>query len=141
MIADMSEIKLQVGVKIFLRNKEGKFLILKRNPVKYPGTKGDWDIVGGRIDPGTKLLENLKREVKEETGLEIISEPKLIHAQDIIPNSEKHVVRLSYVGNTVGEPVLDPEEAIDYKWLGVEELGFQENLDIYVKEILEQKIL
>src|SRR3989344_6289973 len=134
MIADMSEIKLQVGVKIFLRNKEGKFLILKRNPVKYPGTKGDWDIVGGRIDPGTKLLENLKREVKEETGLEIISEPKLIHAQDIIPNSEKHVVRLSYVGNTVGEPVLDPEEAIDYKWLGVEELGFQENLDIYVKE-------
>ena len=141
MIADMSEIKLQVGVKIFLRNKDGKFLILKRNPVKYPGTKGDWDIVGGRINPGTKLLENLKREVKEETGLEIISEPKLIHAQDIIPNSEKHVVRLSYVGNTVGEPVLDPEEAIDYKWLGVEELGFQENLDIYVKEILEQKIL
>ena len=137
----MSEIKLQVGVKIFLRNKEGKFLILKRNPVKYPGTKGDWDIVGGRIDPGTKLLENLKREVKEETGLEIISEPKLIHAQDIILNPEKHVVRLSYVGNTVGEPVLDPEEAIDYKWLGVEELGFQENLDIYVKEILEQKIL
>ena len=109
----MSEIKLQVGVKIFLRNKEGKFLILKRNPVKYPGTKGDWDIVGGRIDPGTKLLENLKREVKEETGLEIISEPKLIHAQDIIPNSEKHVVRLSYVGNTLDEPVLDPEEAID----------------------------
>lgn len=132
----MSEIKLQVGVKIFLKNKQGKFLILRRNTEKYKGVKGEWDIVGGRIDPGSKLADNLKREVKEETQLEILSEPKLIHAQDIIHNKEKHVVRLSYIGDTDGEPVLDISENLEYRWLSLEELKNQENLDVYVKKII-----
>ncbi len=65
----MTDIKLQVGVKIFLKNKEGKYLLLKRNSVKYSNIRGEWDIVGGRIDPGTKLMDNLRREVREETQL------------------------------------------------------------------------
>ena len=118
----MYNLKLQVGVKIFLRNKEGKFLIVRRNPEKYKNVNGEWDIVGGRIDPGSKLIDNLRREVREETKLVITSQPKLIHAQDIIPNEEKHVVRLSYVGSTEGEPVLDISENLEYKWLTLEEL-------------------
>lgn len=133
----MSEIKLQVGVKIFLKNREGKFLLVRRNPEKYAGANGSWDIVGGRINNGTKLLENLKREVKEETQLEIISEPKILYAQDIIPNGETHIVRLSYVGNTEGEPVLDSSENIQYKWLSIDEIKKQEDLDVYVKEIID----
>ncbi len=137
----MSEIKLQVGVKMFLRNKEGKFLLVRRNPEKYAGANGNWDIVGGRITPGTKLIENLKREVREETQLEIISEPKLLHAQDIIPNIERHIVRLSYVGDTGGKPVLDISENTEYKWLSVEEIKKQSDLDIYVREIIDLGLL
>ncbi|KKU68198.1 MAG: ADP-ribose pyrophosphatase [Parcubacteria group bacterium GW2011_GWA2_47_16] len=111
---------LQVGVKVFLKNQEGKYLLIKRSPVKYPDVKDPWDIVGGRIDSGSPLLENLKREVKEETGLEITSEPRLLAAQDIIPNSEKHVVRLTYVADTKGEPVLDTSENTEYKWVTIE---------------------
>ena len=132
----MNEIKLQVGVKILLR-KNGKYLLLRRNTKKYPNIKGEWDIVGGRIDPGSRLLENLKREVKEETQLEITSSPVLIHAQDIIPNAEKHVVRLTYVGDTEGEPILDLDENEEYKWLSLDDLKNQNNLDIYVKEVLD----
>ena len=132
---------LQVGVKIFLKNPEGKYLLIRRSPIKYPGVKGEWDIVGGRINPGSSLLENLKREVKEETQLEIISVPRLIHAQDIIPNQEKHIVRLSYVGETSGEPVLDTEENVEYKWLTFKELNEQENIDIYAKEIIDKGYL
>lgn len=137
----MEEIKLQVGVKIFLRNKEGKFLIVKRNTEKYKGINGEWDIVGGRIEAGTKLLENLKREVREEIGLGILGEPKLLFAQDIIPNRDIHVVRLSYIGDTEGEPVLDTSENVEYKWLTLPDLKLQENLDVYVKEILELDLI
>lgn len=132
---------LQVGVKAFLKNTEGKFLLVKRSAEKYKGTKGSWDIVGGRIDPGTALMENLRREVKEETQLEIISEPKLVHAQDIIPNAEKHIVRLTYVAGTEGEPVLDTSENVEYKWLSLAEMRQQEDLDAYVKEILEKGLI
>lgn len=129
---------LQVGVKAFLKNKDGKYLLLKRNMEKYITSKGVWDIVGGRIDPGTFLLDNLNREIMEETQLKITSEPKLIYAQDIIPNSERHIVRLTYLANTEGEPILDTSENIEYKWLTIEELKNQDDLDIYVKEILDK---
>ena len=132
---------LQVGVKAFLRNKEGKYLLLKRSPEKYQKTSGSWDIVGGRINPGTKLVENLRREIREETQLELLSEPTLIFAQDIIPNEEKHVVRLSYVGSTEGEPVLDISENLEYKWLTLEELRSEEDLDRYVKEIINLDLI
>ena len=132
----MTDIKLQVGVKIFLKNKEGKFLLLKRNKDKYRDVKGEWDIPGGRINPGEKLIDNLRREVREETQLEITSLPQLIFAQDIIPG-EKHVVRLTYLGETDGEPILDTEENTEYKWLTVEELKGQEKLDAYAKEVID----
>ncbi len=114
---------LQVGVKAFLKNKEGKYLLVHRSSEKYKGTKGSWDIVGGRINPGTKLVENLKREIAEETQLEMLSEPTLIYAQDIIPNAERHIVRLTYLAATDGEPVLDLSENVEYKWLTLAELA------------------
>jgi 8-oxo-dGTP pyrophosphatase MutT (NUDIX family) len=60
--------ELQVGVKILLENKEGKYLLLRKSPEKYPEMGSKWEIVGGRIEPGQSLRENLKREVQEEIG-------------------------------------------------------------------------
>jgi ADP-ribose pyrophosphatase YjhB (NUDIX family) len=135
-------ITLQVGVKAFLKNTDGKYLLLHRSSEKYKGTKGSWDIVGGRIDPGSPLMENLKREVAEETQLKIISEPKLIYAQDIIlTEKERHIVRLTFTALTDGQPILDTSESVEFRWLSIEEFKKQEDLDIYVKEILEKGIL
>jgi ADP-ribose pyrophosphatase YjhB (NUDIX family) len=128
---------LQVGVKILLKNSEGKYLLLKRNLEKYPEITEDdsWDIVGGRIDVGTLLLENLTREIFEETKLNLITEPRLIAAQDIL-RPDKHVVRLTYVGTIEGEPVLD-EDHTAYKWLTIEELRNMPRLDQYFKEVVK----
>jgi ADP-ribose pyrophosphatase YjhB (NUDIX family) len=129
------EIVLQVGVKVILQNKEGKFLLLHRNWDKYPEVKKDnsWDIVGGRINTGTLLMDNLKREIFEETKLTLVEEPKLLAAQDIL-RSDKHVVRLTYVGQIEGEPVLD-EYHDAYKWVTKDEIRNEPNLDQYFKEV------
>ena len=133
--------ELQVGVKIFLKNNDNKYLLVKRSETKYPNANGRWDIVGGRINPGTALLENLKREVREETGLEIIGEPQLICAQDIMRSDDRHVVRLSYVGNTDGAPQLDTEENTAYEWLSAKEIAAHNDLDAYVKEIIDKNLI
>ena len=133
--------ELQVGVKIFLKNKDNKYLLVRRSETKYPNANGRWDIVGGRINPGTALLENLKREVREETGLEIIGEPQLICAQDIMRSDDRHVVRLSYVGNTDGAPQLDTEENTAYEWLSAKEIAAHNDLDAYVKEIIDKNLI
>ena len=128
------ELKLQVGVKILLKNQEGKFLVICRSAEKYPKVGRQWELAGGRIDPGSSLIENLKREVREETGLEITSEPKLIAAQDII-KPHKHIVRLTYIGEARGEVRLSDEHT-DYKWLSLREISVLEPLDEYLKEVL-----
>ena len=134
-----NEIKLQVGVKILLKNKDGRYLLLRRSLTKYPEIVGRWDIVGGRIQPGKNLIENLKREMKEETGLELVGEPKLVAAQDIMRDNNHHVVRLTYLGETDGEVVLDTSENDAYKWYSWEELVRLENVDMYFREVLKDK--
>ena len=71
------------------------FLLLKRSDKKYPEVGARWDIVGGRIHPGIPLLDNLQREVKEETNLDLTGEPKLVAAQDILRVECRHAVRLT----------------------------------------------
>ncbi|MEK7588512.1 MAG: NUDIX hydrolase [Patescibacteria group bacterium] len=131
---------LEVGVKVILKNEKDEVLLLRRNPKKYPEIGPTWDIVGGRIEIGIPLIENLKREVKEETGLEIIDEPKLLYAQDIrgierFPG--RHVVRLTYISSTFGEPVID-EESLEYQWVPFSKLKNIDQLDRFLKEVLEK---
>lgn len=132
--------KLQVGVKALLQNNEGKYLLLRRSPDKYPEAGASWDIVGGRIAPGSPLIENLKREIKEETGLELNDEPKLIAAQDILRVPGRHVVRLTYTARIDGEPRIDADHT-EFKWFTGTELKNLEHLNDYFKELLDKDIL
>lgn len=134
--------ELQVGVKAIARNKEGKYLLVHRSTEKYKNVNGLWDIVGGRINPGSKLRENLAREIREEIGLELIGEPRLVGAQDIFPKSQdRHVVRLTYIVDLNGEPKLDTGENDDYKWVTAEELKSLPDIDVYLKELLDKGVL
>lgn len=137
---ERKEILLQVGVKVFLKNENKKYLLLKRFQERYPNVKNPWDIPGGRIIPGTKLIENIKREVREETGLEIFGEIKLVGAQDIIRLPEKHIVRLTFTSSTKGTPVLDGEST-EFKWLNQKEILDLEGLDEFTKELILQGVL
>ncbi len=128
--------ELQVGVKILMKNKEDKYLVLLRSAIKYPEAGTQWEIVGGRIDPGTELLENLKREVMEETGLLITGEPKLINAQDII-RPHKHIVRLTYIGEGEGEVKLSDEHT-DFQWLPLSEIIKLQPIDGFLKGTLQK---
>lgn len=130
-------ILLQVGVKVFLKNSEGKYLLLKRSPLRYPKIGNSWDLPGGRIIPGTSLFENIKREVYEETKLTVVGETRLIGAQDIIRLPEKHIVRLTFCAEASGNPILD-EEHIEFKWLSLEEMRRIGKLDEFTREILER---
>lgn len=133
---------LQVGVKALLKNKDGKYLLLRRNPKKYPEVGPKWDIIGGRINPGSPLLVNLKREIKEEVGLDYTGRPKLVAAQDILKSADKHVVRLTYIGELEGEPKID-EDHLEAKWFSPSEIKKMDVtvLDSFFKELLDNQII
>lgn len=129
--------ELQVGVKILLKNNAGKYLVVRRSAVKYPTMEPKWDLVGGRINPGSSLMENLQREIMEETGLTIIGEPKLVAAQDILKGNDKHIVRITYIGEADGEVMLSDEHT-DFKWLPISDILKLSPLDSYFKKLLDK---
>jgi 8-oxo-dGTP diphosphatase len=57
-----------IGVSAVVLNRHKQFLLIQRN--KAPA-KGLWSIPGGKLEPGENLLAGCRREVQEETGLEI----------------------------------------------------------------------
>jgi len=87
-------------------------------------------------------MDNLKREVKEETGLALHQIPKLVAAQDILKVEGRHVVRLTYMGEIEGDVKLN-EESVEYKWFTAEDLYklTEKELDGYFKELLDIKII
>ena len=54
-------------VSALIRDERGRILLARR--ARAPGA-GLWDLVGGFMDEGEEPLEVLRREVREETGLE-----------------------------------------------------------------------
>lgn len=131
--------KLEVGVKVFLRRSDGKFLLLKRAKPHYGQNYCQWDIPGGRIIPGETQLEALQREVQEETGLRLEGPLQVLGVQDILHLPGKHVVRISYLATCTDTEAVQtrPKEHSEFRWLPLEELHtlIQDNL---INELLEK---
>jgi colanic acid biosynthesis protein WcaH len=85
----------------------GKMLFLKRNnePVK-----GEWWFPGGRIHKNESLQDALYREIKEETGLEIV-EHKLVNVYSrVFP--QRHDITIVYLCKCKDAKItLNPEHA------------------------------
>lgn len=107
----------QVAVKAVLRNKDGKYLILREDK--------RWHEVGGRIDKGELLKDGLRREVREETGITDLEIGKVIHADEWYAKPEgelKHIVAVYYTCTTNTDEVTLSDEHQEYAWVTVEEL-------------------
>lgn len=62
---------MTLGVRCALFDEEGRILL-----VKHTYTPG-WHFPGGGVEPGETLIDAVKKEVREETGIELIAAPKL----------------------------------------------------------------
>ncbi len=80
-----------VGAMIFDSNN--RVLMLKRS-VGARDNHGKWDLVGGAVGQGEDLIEALKREIREEVGVEVSVGESLGYIEVI--DSEKHWVGLGF---------------------------------------------
>jgi len=118
----MAEQLFQIGIKGLIRNEQGKILLLKIPA--WGGSPGYWDLPGGRMDPGETFVQTLKRELKEEIGVDYDGQPK--HLATVLSNLTIPVgdirvplVLIAYeVALLRGTPITlnedEPEEAYDW---------------------------
>ncbi|MBI4363519.1 MAG: NUDIX domain-containing protein [Candidatus Doudnabacteria bacterium] len=98
--------------------KDGKLLLLKRRPndVHKPG---QWDIPGGRLELGENPFEGLKRETREETGLEI----EMVMPIDVhfFTRDDGQKIQLTiFICKPKSEDIKLSEEHTEYKWMDLE---------------------
>jgi 8-oxo-dGTP diphosphatase len=102
-----------IGVNVFIY-KGGKILLGKRKGGTAPGT---WCLPGGKLEFGEGLRLGAKREVREETGIEIESLEFVSATNDPRPNRGEHYIHFNFRAETESEPSLtEPDNFTEWKW-------------------------
>lgn len=95
-----------------------KYLILEKE--NFLG--GKYEVSGGRKDSGETDEETLKREIKEETGLEVEIQ-KLLNKWSLdLPEKGIHLDGKTYLCKSYSDGVKLSKEHINYKWVSKDEL-------------------
>ena len=111
---------LGVGALIF---ENGKLLIVERAGEPF---KGYWSLPGGIVECGEKLDQGVRREVLEETGLEV--EPLSVFEifERIIPDAvgkhEYHYVLIDYLCRRVGGQLAAASDVSRVAWVSEQNL-------------------
>ncbi|MBS4537727.1 NUDIX domain-containing protein [Clostridium sp. D2Q-11] len=105
----------------FIKNSKGQILISKRTPNKaFPNT---WEITGGSAIAGEDSFRAIVREVKEELGIELTSNGRIIR-------STVHEGECSYFADVwlfeqdidIEDVICQPEEVSEAKLVSKEEI-------------------
>jgi len=103
----------------------GRLLVIERN---RPPAEGTWDLPGGFVDPGETAEDTVRREAREETGLDVAvtgffgTEPNVYPFKGV----EYPVLDLIYRCRPVGDPSaarpVDTAEIRQVLWVPREDL-------------------
>lgn len=105
-----------IGVAV-IWNDQGKILIDKRRPGGLMG--GLWEFPGGKVEPGETVEDCIKREIKEELGIDIVVGDRLIVVEHIYSQFGV-TLTVHHCQHTGGEP--QPLECEEIRWVAVDEL-------------------
>lgn len=111
-------VRVGVGVVIL---RDNKLLLGKRIGAHGAET---WATPGGHLELGESIEECAKREVLEETGLEVSNVQHLAFTNDIFSQEDKHYVTLFVVASyDEGEAeIKEPNKCLEWKWCDLDSL-------------------
>lgn len=123
-----------VGCGAFIINDKNQLLLQKRN--KAP-EKDYWSIPGGKLELFETFNEAVKREVKEELGVDVEVIKELGICDHIVRSEGVHWVSPSFLCRiTNGQPkIMEPTKHSDMKWISLNNLP--DNLTITTKVAIQ----
>ena len=112
-----------VGVGALLVDDAGRVFLSRRGP-QAKNERGLWEFPGGSVEFNETLADALKREMREEYGIEIAVGDLLDVVDHILPAEGQHWVSPTFVCRvTAGEPVIrEPGKCAAIGWFAVDDV-------------------
>jgi len=106
-----------VGVGALIIDDAGR-LFLARRGKKAANERGCWEFPGGGVEFGEPMADALKREMKEEFGIDIAVGELLSVDDHILPEEAQHWISPTFVCSIVsGTPrIREPEKCSEIGW-------------------------
>ena len=129
--------KVVIGAIIY--DNTGKIFLAKS--YKW---QNKWVVAGGHLEWGETLFDAVKREVKEETNMDV-DEIELVSVQESILSPEfhkpKHMVFLDYSCKTLHKDIKLNDELQEYTWIdpkeAIENLELGESTFIFIERFIK----
>ncbi len=98
----------------------GRIVVVRRGQAP---SEGLWSLPGGRVEPGETLVEAVRREVREETGLEV-DVHQVVGRVDIAHDAVVYDVS-DFAATVRGtpSPLVCGDDAVDARWVTRHELA------------------
>ncbi len=112
-----------IGCGALIINDKNETLLIKRNP-KSQNEAGFWSKPGGTVEFNENVEDAVKREIKEELGVDIELVKFLGFTNHIIKSENQHWVAFNYLAKIIkGEPKnLEIEKIEEIKWFNLSNL-------------------
>ena len=117
---DLTKGKVLISASAVIEGKGREILLIWEGDMPYHKW---WVIPGGYVKPEETVEQAVVREVKEETGLEVLA-TKLLGVYDDFISEEDcpvHHILVAYVAEVVGGRIIFSQEARAYKWMSLDE--------------------
>ncbi len=118
---------MEVSQKAFVFNSAGKILALRRSDTD-PSRPLTWDLPGGQLEERENLEESMRREIREEAGIEV--EDLIVRGAYGSTNKRNEYWVMILYHAKVTDPVITLSYEHDqYEWLTKEEFIARESSD------------
>lgn len=137
-------IGVSAGAMIFNKKQE---LFLSKRSKNTTNERGCWEVPGGKVNFGETLQEAVKREIKEEYGVDIELIEQFPAANHLIPKEKQHWVPTTFLAKIKkGQKpkILEPDKCDAIGWFSLDKLpkplSIITKIDLKVIKQYEKKI-